>query len=375
MDLEAFPSPCFILDEERLCANLRRLRSLAQDHELRMLLALKGFACWRMFPFFSKYLQGAAASSFYEARLAYEEMGCKVHAYSPAYVPKQFLKLLPYVECMSFNSLSEWNRYAPLARRAGISCGLRVQPGYGSAPAKIYDPTAKGTRFGLSAEALKELPESVEGLHIHALCEADSYETTKVLATAELRWGKFFSQLKWLNLGGGHLFTDKSYELRHFSDSISSFRSRYPKLQLIFEPGSAVVWQAGLLKSTVLDLVEQDDIRTAILDVSFTCHMPDCLEMPYRPSVQGAVLDDSLPYRYRLGGLSCLAGDFLEGYSFAKPLEVGDAILFEDMMHYTMVKSTYFNGISQPSIGIWQTNKRPSLLGTFSYRDYKASLS
>ena len=375
MNLEDFPSPCFILNEDRLSANLLQLRTLAQAHSLRILLALKGFAYWRIFPLLSKYLQGASASSLHEARLAYEEMGYKVHMYSPAYVPSQFLELLPYVERISFNSLSEWDRYAAIAKAKGISCGLRVQPGYGSSPNLLYDPTARGSRFGVSEDKMDNIPKDVEGLHIHALCEANSYELDKLLTAVETRWGRFFSKLRWLNLGGGHLFTDKDYDLHYFANCVSVLQLRYPRLQLVFEPSSAVAWQSGVLKTTVLDIVKQEDLRTAILDISFTCHTPDCLEMPYRPLVKGASLDGSLPYRYRLGGISCLSGDFLESYSFEKPLSIGDTLVFEDMMHYTMVKTTTFNGISHPSIGVWQKDRGASLLRTFSYRDYKTRLS
>ena len=375
VDLSAFPSPCFILEEEKLRSNLEKLRRLAQAHDLRILVALKAFAGWRMFALFSEYLHGASVSSLHEARLAYEEMGSRADVYMPAYVSSQFAEILGYVGRMSFNSLNEWNRYGQRAQEAGISCGLRLRPSYGSSPVDLYDSTSKGSRFGLSAEAFPStLPQGIEGIHIHALCEADSYALERLLTSVEEQFGHLFSKLRWLNLGGGHLLTDTGYDVAHFSSLMSRFRQRYPSIELTFEPGSAVVWQAGLLKATVLDLVEQDHIRTAILDVSFTCHMPDCLEMPYRPSVRGARLDDSLPHRYRLGGLSCLAGDFLEEYSFEEPLVVGDVVVFEDMMHYTMVKTTQFNGISHPSLGLWQQGKA-RWIKPFSYDLYRSHLS
>ncbi len=376
MDTAAFPSPCFILDEDKLRAHMLMLQQLSQRCDIDILLALKGFAYWRVFRLMAPYLQGAAVSSLHEARLVHEEMGGQVHAYAPVYMPTQVKDLLPYVTRMSFNSLAEYARYGARARQGNVSCGLRIQPGYSLAPSPFYDPATPGSRFGVSAtELVKGLPSGIEGLHLHALCEADSYALEKVLVAANDRFGQFFGQLQWLNLGGGHLLTDKRYDIPHFRSTIATFQASYPNLRLIFEPSSAIAWHAGVLTSTVLDIVERDGIQTAILDVSFTCHLPDCLEMPYRPHVQGAVLDGSLPYCYRLGGASCLAGDFLENYSFSTPLQLGDKLIFENMMHYSMVKTTQFNGLVHPSLGIWQQDKGATLVKTFTYAQYKDKLS
>lgn len=376
MNTAAFPSPCFILEEDKLRAHLEKLQALAQTCDISIILALKGFAYGYILPLVAKYLQGAAASSLYEARLAYEEMGITAHVYAPAYMPALFTKLLPYAARISFNSLAEYERYGAAAQRAGISCGLRIQPEWGSAPRPFYDPTTPGSRFGVSAQDLAQgLPKGIEGLHLHALCEADSYALEQVLNAAKQRFGHVFGQLRWLNLGGGHLFTEKSYDLAHFKSGIADLRKTYPDLELIFEPSSAVVWHTGVLKSTVLDIVQHAGIKTAILDISFTCHIPDALEMPYRPQVQGAALNNSLTHSYRLGGISCLAGDFLEGYSFANPLAVGDTLIFENMMHYSMVKTTHFNGVVHPALGIWQTERGATLLKTFTYSHYKENLS
>ena len=377
IDIRAFPSPCFILDEEKLCANLVQLRGISRKCGLQILLALKGFACWSVFPLLRRYLQGAAAGSLYEARLAYEEMGCKAHVYAPAYLPEQVEALLSYAERISFNSLAEHARYGEQARKAGLECGLRVRASYSAAPAPIYDPGAPESRFGVPAASLSNLPEGIDGLHIHALCEADSHHFSHLLKALEAEFGHLFPHLRWLNLGGGHLFTADHYDLAHFEACIDGFKSRYPHLLLIFEPSSAIAWEAGLLKSRVLDVVGDRGSQTALLDVSFTCHMPDCLEMPYRPKVQRAVLDESLPYTYRLGGASCLAGDFLEGYSFAKPLAAGDTLVFEDMLHYSMVKTTHFNGLAHPALGISHTDREKGtrIVRRFGYEDYKTKLS
>ena len=374
MDYASLPSPCFVIDEERLRGNLQKLNLMARENGIEMLVALKAFASWRLFPLLAEYLDGAAVSSLHEARLAYEEMGRTVDIYAPAYYPTHFEELLGYLRRMTFNSLDEWDRYAARAQCRGISCGLRIQTGCGHAPVLLYNPAARGSRFGVSAETLRRLPRGLEGLHLHALSEANSYAFEEVLQSAEEQFGHFFPKIQWLNLGGGHLFTDECYDLEHFALCVAKLRHRYPNLQLIFEPGSAIAWQVGVLKSTVLDIVEQHQVRTAVLDVSFTCHLPDCLEMPYRPAVRGAALDDSLPHRYRLGGISCLSGDFLEGYSFSVPLSVGDLLFFDDAIHYTIVKTTQFNGISLPGIAVWRADTGASLIYQPSYQQYKNHL-
>ena len=376
MDIQAFPSPCFILELDKLKQNLGVLHKLSTALDLKILLALKGFACYPLFDSLAPPLQGAAVGSLYEARLVYEEMNLKAHAYAPAFRADQWTEWLGYLSHVSFNSLAQYEHYAPLAHQAGISCGLRIQPGLGIAPKDIYNPCAKASRFGVSAKALSQHAQPIphlEGMHLHALCEADSHAFERVLRTTDKQFGRYFSKLKWLNFGGGHLLTDTSYDLAHLSRLLCTFKESYPQLTLFIEPSSAVLWQCGVLASTIIDIITQDEIQTAILDISFSCHLPDCLEMPYRPLVRGATAEPlpNAPHRYRLGGLSCLAGDYLEAYGFAHALRVGDQLVFEDMMHYTMVKGTSFNGLQRPAFGTWSSSKGALLCSRWGYDNYR----
>ena len=376
IDLQAFPSPCYVLEENQLLRNLEILHSLSKSCGISVLLALKGFACWKFFPLIAQYLQGASVSSLHEARLACTRMKLPIHSYAVAYNSADFSKWLPYTKYLTFNSLTSFRTYHEEALHKNISCGLRINPQHSEAPSALYDPCSKGSRLGIVRSALSTLPKHVEGLHVHALCENDSYAFERLLQAIEEHWSPFLEKIHWLNLGGGYLFTDESFSTVHFKQIIHSFRKKYPQINIFFEVGSAVAWKTGGLKVKILDVVENSHVRTAIIDASFTCHMPDCLEMPYRPSIQGASLDpQKYNFTYRIGGLSCLAGDFLDAYSFRHPLRIGDTLYFEDMMHYTMVKTTHFNGINHPSIASWHPTKGATLLKTFGYKEYASKLA
>jgi carboxynorspermidine decarboxylase len=277
---------------------------------------------------------------------------------------------------ITFNSLAQFERFYPQTQFNNISCGLRINPEFSEVETDLYNPCAPGSRLGIVGDLLDDkLPEGVEGLHFHTLCESSSYDLEKTLKVVEEKFGKYFSQIKWLNMGGGHLMTRDDYDVEHLISLLKSFKAKYPHLQIILEPGSAFAWRTGVLVSTVVDIVENRGVKTAMLDVSFACHMPDCLEMPYKPSIVGA--SDAIPRRpvYRMGGNSCLSGDFMGDWSFDKELKIGDRIVFEDMIHYTMVKTTMFNGVTHPGIGIWTNQNQFRLLREFGYQDYKNRMS
>lgn len=374
MDISRIPSPCYVLDERLFRANLALIRSVKEQAGVNIILAFKAFALWKAFPIVREYIDCSTASSLFEARLAYEEMGSRAHTYAPAYTDKDFPAILSYSSHITFNSLSQFRRHYPTVAAEGrhVSCGLRINPEYSDVATALYNPCAPGSRLGVTADALGDtLPEGIEGLHFHTLCESSSYDLEKTLRQVEAKFGRFLPRLKWLNMGGGHLMTRKDYDTEHLIRLLKDFKSRYPNLEIILEPGSAFAWQTGVLVATVIDIVENRGIRTAILDVSFTCHMPDCLEMPYKPVVRGASEPTAGKPTYRLGGNSCLSGDFMGEWSFDRELQPGDRIVFEDMIHYTTVKTTLFNGISHPSIALWGCDDRLTLWREYTYDDYK----
>ena len=354
MDIQQIPSPCFVLDEQLLRQNLALIQSVEQAAGIQIILAFKGFAMWSAFPIVREYLSGATASSLNEALLCNEEIGVKAHTYAPAYLPEEFDQLLQLSSHITFNSLSQYERYRSKVEQFGekVSCGLRVNPEYSTVETELYDPSAPGSRLGITADSLKKLPTGIEGLHFHNLCESDSYQLEKTLEAFEAGFGQFLPQLKWINMGGGHLMTRKGYDTSHLIELLQAFRKKH-NVAVILEPGSAIAWETGVLVSTVMDIVENNGIRTAIIDVSFTAHMPDTLEMPYRPRIRGVIDMSPQTYNYRIGGMSCLAGDFMYEYGFSQPLQVGDRLVLEDMIHYTMVKTTMFNGVKHPDIAIW----------------------
>lgn len=366
-----------MIDEDRFRKNLSLIKHVADRSGAEIILAFKGFAMWGVFPILKEYISGAAASSPDEARLCFEEIGSRAHTYSPVYKSDDFKTLLGYSSHVTFNSLDQYRKYFPelFSYPKKISPGLRINPEFSEISHGLYNPCSPGSRLGVIAEDLKDgLPEGIEGLHFHVLFESDSFALEKVLKVVEAKFGKFFHRLKWINMGGGHLLTRKDYETEHLIKVLKQFGER-SGLHMILEPGSAFAWETGELVATVEDVVENQGIKTAILDVSFTAHMPDCLEMPYKPKIIGAT--DPVPGKptYRIGGNSCLSGDVMGDWSFEKELVAGDRIVFLDMIHYTMVKTTTFNGVHHPSIGIWTRDGKFRLIREFGYNDYKNRLS
>ncbi|MBP5589753.1 MAG: carboxynorspermidine decarboxylase, partial [Bacteroidales bacterium] len=332
---------------------------------------------WGVFDIFKEYMSGAAASSVNEARLCFEELGEYAHTYSPVFKEDDMDEIMKYSSHITFNSLAQYNKYKNLLASSDrkISAGLRINPEFSEIGHDIYNPSAPGSRLGVSIDDLKDgLPEGIEGLHFHVLFESDSYALEKLLSVVEKKFGKFFNQIKWINMGGGHLMTRKGYDTDHLIRLLQGFIKR-TGLHVILEPGSAFGWETGVLVSTVEDVVCNHGIKTAILDVSFTAHMPDCLEMPYKPKIIGATDPVDGKPTYRLGGNSCLSGDFMGDWSFDKELKPGDKVIFLDMIHYTMVKTTTFNGVAHPSIGMWTKDDEFKLFKKFGYEDFKNRLS
>ncbi len=377
VDYNIIPSPCYVIDENRFRNNLKLIRHVADSSGAEIILAFKGFAMWGVFPVLREYVSGAAASSVDEARLCFEEIGAPAHTYSPVYKLTDFDKILKYSSHVTFNSLAQYRKFSDkiLNYPVKISPGLRINPEFSEVSHGIYNPCSPGSRLGVTADLLREgLPEGIEGFHFHVLFESDSYALEKVLGIVEERFGHYFPKIKWINMGGGHLMTRKDYDTDHLISILRKFRER-TGLHLILEPGSAFAWETGELVASVEDIVENQGIKTAILDVSFTAHMPDCLEMPYKPKILGATDAIEGKPAYRLGGNSCLSGDVMGDWSFEKGLIPGDRIIFLDMIHYTMVKTTTFNGVHHPSIGIWTTDNKFRLIKEFGYSDYKNRLS
>jgi len=377
IDYTRVPSPCYVIDEERLRKNLSLIKSIAEEADVEFILAFKGFAMWGVFGIVREYITGAAASSLHEARLCFEEMGTRAHTYAPAFIEKDFPGIMRYSSHISFNSLAQYRKYYPLLKRFDykISPGLRINPEFSEINIGLYNPCSPGSRLGITAdELISGLPEGVEGLHFHVLFESDSRALEKVLKVVESKFSRYFPYLKWINMGGGHLVTKEGYDTGHLVKILRDFRKKWG-LKVILEPGSAFAWETGELIATIEDIVENKGIKTAILDVSFTAHMPDCLEMPYKPKIYGAEEPGDGKFIYRMGGNSCLSGDVMGDWAFGKELKPGDRIIFWDMIHYTMVKTTTFNGVNHPSIGIWTKNGKFKLIRSFGYEDYKARLS
>ena len=371
--------PVYVLEEQRLRNNLSLISEVARTGGIDIILAFKAYALWKTFPIFREYIRATTASSLSEAKLALLEFGSKAHTFSPAYTDYEIDEIAHCSSHLTFNSLSQYQRYHQRVRQANseISLGIRINPEYSEIETDLYNPCAPGTRFGVSADKLPEiLPEDIEGFHCHCHCENGSDVFQRTLTHIEDKFAKWFPQIKWINFGGGHLMTRKDYDIPLLIQILKKKKKKYPNLHVILEPGSAFGWQTGSLVSQVVDVVEDKGIKTAILNVSFTCHMPDCLEMPYWPSVRNAKViegryDKSIPYLYRLGGNSCLSGDFMESWQFDHELQIGENIIFEDMLHYTTVKTNMFNGITHPSIGIVHLNGELEILKDFGYEDYR----
>ena len=400
-------TPIYIIEEQKLRRNLALIADVARRADVEIILAFKAFALWKTFPIFREYIKSTTASSLSEARLALEEFGARAHTFSPAYTDDEIDQIVNCSSHLTFNSLSQYERFhervgqLSAARQAidpadGVSIGLRVNPEYSEVETLLYNPCAPGTRFGVSATKLPDtLPADIEGFHCHCHCESGADVLERTLVHIEEKFARWFPQLKWLNLGGGHLMTRRDYDVEKLVEILQGLHQRYPWLKIILEPGSAFAWQTGPLVSHVVDIVEDHGIRTAILDVSFTCHMPDCLEMPYYPEVRGAKTspdpsgggeeqarpssDRHSPpsegsgevFLYRLGGNSCLSGDFMSAWQFDHELQIGEEIIFEDMIHYTTVKTTMFNGITHPAIGLLHIDGRLEILRRYGYEDYR----
>lgn len=370
--------PAYILEEEKLRRNLSLIKGVADEAGIEIILAFKAFALWKTFPIFREYINSTTASSLSEARLAYEEFGAPAHTFSPAYTDLEIEDIARMSSHLTFNSLSQYSRHhtKALETNSNLKLGIRVNPEYSEVGTDIYNPCAPGTRFGVLASQLPErLPEDITGFHCHCHCESGADVFQRTLVHIEEKFSKWFDQLEWINFGGGHLMTRKDYDIRLLIDILKDFKKRYPNLKVILEPGSAFAWQTGPLVSHVVDVVENKGIKTAILDVSFTCHMPDCLEMPYWPTVRGAETIEGEYGKgeniYRLGGNSCLSGDWMQSWRFDHALQIGETVIFEDMIHYTTVKTCTFNGITHPDICLLKKNGELQVLRHFDYQDYK----
>lgn len=370
------PTPIYIIEEQKLRRNLALIAGVAAKADIEVILAFKAFALWKTFPIFREYIHATTASSLFEARLAYERFGAPAHTYSPAYTDEEFDEIVGCSSHLTFNSLSQYERFHERAK--GCSLGLRVNPEYSEVGTLLYNPCAPGTRFGVTSDKLPEtLPQDIRGFHCHCHCESGADVFERTLVHIEEKFAGWFPQLEWINFGGGHLMTRKDYDVDLLIRLMQGFHQRYPWLKVILEPGSAFAWQTGPLVSHVVDIVEDKGIRTAILDVSFTCHMPDCLEMPYYPDVRNAEhVEEShsslqTPQIYRLGGNSCLSGDFMGYWHFDHELQVGEEVIFEDMIHYTTVKTNMFNGVRHPSIGMLHEDGKLEILREFGYEDYE----
>ena len=368
--------PVYILEEQRLLNNLKLIASVAREAGVEIILAFKAYALWKTFPIFRQYIGATTASSLNEARLGFEEFGSPTHTFSPAYTDDDIDEMARCSSHLSFNSLSQMQRFAERARRVNptISLGLRVNPEYSEVETLLYNPCAPGTRFGISCDKLPvRLPDYIDGFHCHCHCESGADTFRRTLARIEEKFARWFPQLKWINFGGGHLMTRRDYDVKLLVRTLNEFHARHPNLKVILEPGSAFAWQTGPLVSQVADVVEDKGITTAILNVSFTCHMPDCLEMPYRPDVRNASKQEQAEGRhvYRLGGNSCLSGDFMGYWRFDHELQIGENVIFEDMLHYTTVKTNMFNGVSHPAIAMASPDGELTVLRRYGYDDYK----
>ena len=383
MKFNDIPTPFYIVYEDRLRANLELINRVKQEAGVDIIMAFKANALWKTFPIIKEYVRNSTASSLNEMRLGNEKLGGEVHSYCPAYTDDTIDEYLSGSSQITFNSIAQFERFKHRVAEFNsthqdrpVSAGLRVNPQCPVIDTDIYNPALPGSRFGVTADQIGEsLPEGIEGLHFHALCESSSYDLEKVLQAFEEQFGKYLPRIKWVNMGGGHLMTRDGYDTDHLIKLLKGFKSRYPWLKVIMEPGSAFTWRTGDLITSVVDIVSNQGVNTAIIDASFACHMPDCLEMPYKPAITESVeVDSSLP-TYRLGGNSCLSGDFVGDWSFVKPLQIGDKLTLEDMNHYTTVKTTMFNGIQHPAIVFCDKDGECSYLRRFTYEDYKNRMS
>jgi len=373
IDYSVIPSPCYVLEESRLVYNLEILNRVQTEGDAKVICALKGFSLWKTFPLVSHYLSGATASSLNEVLLASQKMGKGVHVCAPAYRADEIEHILSHSTHITFNSFSQWELFKKETLKRKVSAGIRINPEFSTVDVELYNPAGRYSRLGVTRKEFKpELLDGIEGLHFHALCEQDADALEAVLEKVEENFGEWIPQMKWINFGGGHHITRVDYSVQKLIEILNRFHEKYPGVEIFLEPGEAVGWQTGELVSSVLDIVH-NEIDIAILDVSVPAHMPDCLEMPYRPMVVDSAMLGIKKHTYRLAGNSCLAGDIAGDYSFDEPLNVGSRIIFLDMIHYTMVKTTFFNGVKHPSIGIWKDDKF-HLLKEFNYESFRDRL-
>ena len=375
LDISRLPTPCYVLEEERLRANLAIMDRVQRESGGHIILALKGYAMWSSFPVIREVLPGCTASSLNEVRLAAEEFGRQVHVYAPAYNASEFPDILLLADHISFNSFSQWQRFRDQALAAGVSCGIRINPEVNEVETDMYNPCGSRSRLGVTrAEFRSGLLDGIEGLHFHALCECGAESLQRTLQQFEAGFGEWIGQMRWINFGGGHLITSEGYDLDLLIHLIRRFREKYG-VEVYLEPGAAVGWCTGPLVASVLDIMH-NEMDIAILDASAAAHMPDVLEMPYRPTIDGGAGPDEKKHTYRLAGPTCLAGDVIGDYSFDQPLNIGDKLVFGDMAHYTMVKNTMFNGINAPDIVLYDPDKDEyKLQRRFTYEDFKSHLS
>ena len=374
--LNRLPSPSWLLEEQLLERNLMILKQIKERTGVRILLALKGFALWHSFPLIREYLDGCCASGLWEARLSAEEFGRETHTYSPAFKEEEIDEIARISHHLVFNSPGQLKRFATRALSANpdLSLGLRVNPEYSEAPVELYNPCGAFSRLGtLAGDVDEPIVERIDGFHFHALCEQDAAALEGVLSAFETKFGHWLPRLKWVNFGGGHHITREGYDRERLIMILNNFKSRHPHLDLYLEPGEAVGWETGPLVATVIDIVH-NGIDIAILDTSAEAHMPDTIIMPYRAEVRGAGKAGEKPYTYRLGGNTCLAGDIMGDYSFDRPLRIGDRILFEDQMHYTMVKASTFNGIRLPALATLHRDGSLTIDREFGYEEFKRRL-
>ncbi len=379
---KAIPPACYVLEESLLRKNLELMRYVQAQSGGKIICALKGFAMFSTFAIVREYLPGSTASSLNEALLGQEEFGGEVHLCAPAYNPEDFKDLMHCCDHITFNTLTQWELFKPQIENyheqnnKKISCAIRINPEYSEVETDLYNPCIPGTRLGTTVDKIGDkLPDGIEGLHFHTLCENNSDTLERTLQHVEQKFGHLLHQAKWLNMGGGHHITRADYDVERLIRLIKHIRETY-EIEVFLEPGEAIGWQTGFLAARVLDILDSKGIKVAVLNVSFTAHMPDCLEMPYKPRIRGAAdPNENDAFVYRMGGMSCLAGDQMGDYAFPEPLQVGQRIIFEDMIHYTMVKTTTFNGVNLPSIGIIRPNGAFELIKSFGYQNYKNRLS
>lgn len=383
MKITEIPTPFYIVYEDKLRHNLQLITDVAKRAQVKIIMAFKANALWKTFDIFKEYNVACTASSLNELRLGREYLTNEIYSYSPAYTENTIDEYIEGSTHITFNTLSQWYRFKDKVEQYNctsgrhVSPGLRVNPRCSVITTDLYNPALPGSRFGASASELADgVPEGIEGLHFHALCESSSYDLEKVLVSFENQFGHLLPQLKWVNMGGGHIMTRQDYDTDHLVKILRDFKSRYPNLEIILEPGSAFTWRTGDLISSVVDIVNNDGVATAIMDVSFACHMPDTLEMPYKPAITESLNENTgTGYIYRLGGNSCLSGDYMGDWIFEQPLKIGDRLTLEDMNHYTTVKTNMFNGISHPAIVFCKSDGECSYLRQFDYEDYKSRMS